>query len=149
MKYLGIILLVMALVVALVPQFTTCESHCKFITMASGMTTPMICSWTARAELLTSVPLFVIGAMMIFSRRRESRLILSVLGTILGIGVILLPTSLIGVCSSTMLCNTVMKPTLLSAGELITGISLVSLLVSIGLKRTTDELSKVSVKNIS
>jgi hypothetical protein len=135
-KYFGIVIVVLALLVAILPQFTTCESQGKYITMANGMTTPMKCSWTAKAELAVGVPLFAVGAMMAFNRRKENFLSLSVLGVILGVAVLLLPTSLIGVCSSNMLCNTVMKPTLLAAGGLVTSISLGGLWVSIGAKRS-------------
>jgi hypothetical protein len=146
MKYLGIVLLVVALLVAILPQFTTCESQGKVITMANGMTIPMKCSWTAKAELTTGIPLFAVGAMMTFSRRKESKISLSVLGTILGIAVLMLPTSLIGVCSSNMLCNTVMKPTLLASGSLITAVGLTGLVVSIGMKRGVNELSQIRSK---
>jgi hypothetical protein len=56
----------------------------------------------------------------------------------------MLPTKLIGVCSSRMLCDTVMEPTLLSVGGLITGLSVIGLVVSVGVKGKVDELSKVS-----
>jgi hypothetical protein len=60
------------------------------------------------------------------SRRKESRRIISALGVLLGAVVILLPTYLIGVCASAdMLCNSVMKPTLILAGTRIIAISLV------------------------
>jgi hypothetical protein len=108
------------------------------------LTTPMKCSWTAKAELAVAVPLFVVGAIMSFSRRRETRIGLSILGTILGIAVLLLPTSLIGVCTSNMLCNTVMKPVLLATGSLATAVSMVGIAFSIGVKGKENELSKVS-----
>jgi hypothetical protein len=146
LKYFGIVLVALALLIAILPQFTTCESQGKYITMASGATTPMKCSWTAKAELAVGVPLFAVGAMMSFNRRRENLLSLSVLGTILGVAVLLLPTSLIGVCSSNMLCNTVMKPVLLAAGGLATTISLGGLWVAIMSKRSTYEFNQVSHK---
>jgi hypothetical protein len=113
-KFLGITLIVVALAVALVPQFTTCESQGKSMTIMGGMSVPMKCKWTAEAELVASVPLFAVGAMMALSQRRETKRYLS----ILGIAVISVPTSLIGVCDSMMICHTVMKPTLISAGGL-------------------------------
>jgi hypothetical protein len=146
LKYFGIVIVVLALLVAIFPQFTTCESQGKYITMASGATTPMKCSWTAKAELAVGVPLFAVGAMMAFNRRKENFLSLSVLGVILGVAVLLLPTSLIGVCSSNMLCNTVMKPTLLAAGGLVTTISLGGLWVSIGAKRSMYEFNQAGHK---
>jgi hypothetical protein len=145
-KYFGIVLVALALLIAILPQFTTCESQGKYITLASGATTPMKCSWTAKAELAVGVPLFAVGAMMSFNRRRENLLSLSVLGTILGVAVLLLPTSLIGVCSSNMLCNTVMKPTLLASGGIATVICLGGVWVSIGAKRSMYEFNQTGHK---
>lgn len=124
MKVLGVILLVLALVVGTVPQFTNCDYNGMSITTNAGKSVPMKCLWTARAELAAAVPLFVIGGMMLFSRRKESSRNLSALGVILGIFVMLLPTSLIGVCSSAMPCNTVMEPTMMLSGSavILTGI---------------------------
>ena len=49
----------------------------------------------------------------------------------MGAVVILLPTYLIGVCASAdMLCNSIMKPTLILAGTLIIAISLVTWFIS-------------------
>jgi hypothetical protein len=140
-KYLGIIFITLALVVAIVPQFTTCQSQGQAISLANGKTIPMKCNWTAQSELALAIPLFAVGAIMSFSKRRESRISLSILGTLLGIAVILMPVYLIGVCSSNMLCNTVMKPTLLSAGAVVTALSLAGLWVSIGVKGKVDELN--------
>lgn len=146
MKYFGIVLVILALFIAILPQFTTCESQGKYITLANGSTIPMKCSWTAKAELAVGVPLFAVGAMMSFNRRRDNLLSLSVLGTILGVAVLLLPTTLIGVCSSNMLCNTVMKPALLASGGLVTAISLGGLWVSIGAKRSMYEFNQAGHK---
>ena len=130
LKLFGITILVMALIIAIVPQFTTCESQGKAITLANGTTVPMKCKWTAQAELGTSVPLFAVGALMTTSRRKESRLSLSLLGIILGVIVMLIPTYLIGVCQTLMVCHTIMKPVLLTAGGVVTGASLAGLWIS-------------------
>jgi hypothetical protein len=143
-KYLGIILLVLALVIAIFPQFTTCESQGRLITLANGSTIPMKCSWTARAELGISIPILVIGALLAFIRRRDSKINLSIVGTVLGIMAVMIPTFLIGVCQTNMVCNTVMKPILITSGSLVTVISLVSLMVSIGFKGKVNEFNQVS-----
>jgi hypothetical protein len=129
-KLFGITVLIMALIIAIVPQFTTCESQGKAITLANGTTVPMKCKWTAQAELGTSVPLFAVGALTIAGRRRESRLSLSLLGIILGVIVMLIPTYLIGVCQTLMVCHTIMQPVLLTAGGVVTGAGLAGLLAS-------------------
>ena len=129
-KLFGITLVIMVMIIAIVPQFTTCESQGKAITLANGTTVPMKCKWTAQAELGTSVPLFAVGALMTVSRRNEGRLGLSLLGIILGAIVMLIPTYLIGVCQTLMVCHTIMKPVLLTAGGVVTGVSLAGLLAS-------------------
>jgi hypothetical protein len=130
MKTIGSFLVIMALVVGAVPLFTDCSAQGKAMTLANGRTIPMICHWTAEAEIALAVPLLVVGGFMAFNRRRETLRALSILGIVLGVFVILLPTNLIGVCmGAEMLCNMVMKPTLVLAGALITSASLVALMV--------------------
>jgi hypothetical protein len=130
LKLFGITVLIMALIIAIVPQFTTCESQGESMTLANGTTVPMKCLWTARAELGTSIPLFAVGTLMIISRRKESSRNLSILGIILGVIVMLFPTYLIGVCETLMPCHTVMKPVLLTAGGVVTAVSLAGLWIS-------------------
>jgi len=129
-RVLGITLLIMALIIGIVPQFTTCESQGKAITLANGTTVPMKCKWTAQAELGASLPLLAVGTLVITNRRKESRRNLSILGISLGILVLLIPTILIGVCQTLMVCHTIMKPVLLTAGGVVTAVSLVGLLTS-------------------
>ncbi len=118
-RFLGVALIVMALAIAIVPAFTDCQSQGKALTLANGRTVPMKCHWTGVAEIATGVPLMAVGAMMTFTRRKRNLLGLGVMGSILGIFAILLPTQMIGVCTSmTGLCNTVMKPTLVTLGSL-------------------------------
>jgi len=130
MKTIGSFLILMALVVGAVPLFTDCQAQGNAMTLANGRSTPMICHWTAEAEIALAVPLLTVGGLMAFNRRRETLRALSILGIVLGVFVILLPTNLIGVCmSADMLCNMVMKPTLVFAGALITSASLVALMI--------------------
>ena len=79
----------------------------------------------------TGICLLAVGAALLFSRRRETRIALGVLGMILGVFTILLPTALIGVCmSADMLCNSLMKPALILVGSLAAAISLVFIVVA-------------------
>jgi hypothetical protein len=118
-KYLGVFIIVMALAIAIVPSFTDCSSQGKFMTLMSGMKAPMVCHWTAQAAIATGVPLVAVGAIMTTARRKSSLFALSIMGTVLGIFAILLPTSLIGVCTNmTSLCNTTMKPAMMVLGGL-------------------------------
>jgi Domain of unknown function (DUF4418) len=124
MKIAAALVIVLALVIGLVPQFTDCQSQGRALVLQNGKTVPMKCHWTAIAEIALAVPLFGLGAVMAFSKRKESRRIIAGLGALLGIFVILLPTALIGVCASAdMLCNSVMKPTLIMSGILTIAIS--------------------------
>jgi len=131
MKIAAALVIVLALVIGLVPQFTDCQSQGRALTLQNGSTVPMKCHWTAVAEIALAVPLFALGAVMAFSRRKESKRIIAGLGALLGLFVILLPTALIGVCaSSMMLCNSVMKPTLILSGILVIAISAGTLITS-------------------
>jgi hypothetical protein len=55
---------------------------------------------------------------------------LGIMGIVLGAITIALPTKLIGVCSSAMLCNTVMKPSLVSLGSLAIATSIIGIALS-------------------
>ena len=131
MKVLAAIIIVSALVVGILPQFTDCQSQGKALALQNGKTVPMKCHWTAISEIAMAVPLVGLGAVMGVSKRKESRRIIAGLGTLLGVFVILLPTQLIGVCANAdMLCNSVMKPALILTGVVIVAASLISVVVS-------------------
>ena len=131
MKIAGIAIVVLALVVGIVPQFTDCASQGKSLALANGNAVPMKCHWTAMAALGMSIPLLALGGIMAFSRRKETQRALSVLGVAMGAIVALLPTYLIGVCANgMMLCNNTMQPTLLFSGILIGATSLVTFVLA-------------------
>jgi hypothetical protein len=128
MKVAGAVLIILALATAIVPQFTDCHSQGKFISMPNGMTMEMKCFWTAMSSIALGIPLGVMGILTMLSKRREARRMLAVLGVTLGVGVILIPTVLIGVCpNAMMLCNMVLKPVLMLTGTLATLTSLIIL----------------------
>jgi hypothetical protein len=117
MKYLGLFILVLALVIGIVPLLTECSTVMK---LANGMTTPMKCHWTAIAELAMSIPLAALGGLLFFGKRKETRQSLSIMGAILGVFVVLFPTTLIGVCAGNMMaCRNLMLPTLVLSGILV------------------------------
>ena len=123
-KIAAAIIVVLALVIGILPQFTDCQSQGRAIALQNGKTVPMKCHWTAIAEIGMAVPLLGVGAVTAVSKRKESRRIIAGLGAVLGAFVIMLPTVLIGVCASAdMLCNSIMKPTLIMAGILTIAIS--------------------------
>jgi hypothetical protein len=135
MKYLGIVIIVLALVIGVLPQFTDCQSQGRSLTLENGKNVPMKCHWTAIAEIGMAVPLAAIGGMLLFSKRKETWMTLSIIGMVLGVLVILFPTILIGVCTSAMmLCNNLMKPTLILSGILVIAINVVILIGSLRMK---------------
>lgn len=130
-KVLGIAIIALALAIIAIPQVTNCEAQGRMLTLANGKTTPMKCTWTARAEIATGVPILAIGSMMLFARRKESLRYLGGLGAILGIFAIALPTFLIGVCSGNMVCHTIMRPSLLTFGSGVIAASLLGVALSL------------------
>jgi len=132
MKILGVILLLLALTITILPQYNTCAHEGKFITLANGKTIEMKCSWTARAEIAVGSTLAVVGLMMILSRRKESGIFLAILGIVLGVFVILLPTEMIGVCTRMAAsCKTLMKPALIGLGSGAIAVSVTALLLAV------------------
>jgi hypothetical protein len=134
MKVIASILILVALVVGIAPQFTDCAAQGRPpLELANGKTVPMKCAWTAQAEIAVAAPLGLTGLMLFLSKRKESRRVLAVLGIALGVFAVLLPTALIGVCASPdMICNSVMKPTLILSGTVAAAASLVALVLSWG-----------------
>jgi hypothetical protein len=134
MKVIGGTLIVLALLIGIVPMFTDCESQGRSLTLANGREIPMKCHWTGLAELAMAAPLLVVGGLMTTSKRKESLRNMNVIAVVAGIAVILLATTLIGVCANPdMRCNSVMKPTMILAGGLVVALGLVGLVQ--GLRR--------------
>jgi hypothetical protein len=128
MKAIGAILVALALVIGIVPQFTDCLAQGSAIELPNGNILPMRCHWTRQAEVAVAFPLAIVGILVLISRRRQTLRALSFVGIALGVAAILLPTYLIGVCASDdMICSMLMKPTLLFAGVLTAATSLVGL----------------------
>jgi len=130
-RVLAVLIMILAILIGVVPQFFNCQYDGKTLVLANGREVPMKCYWTARAALIIAVPLLAVGFMMAFTRRVQTVRVLGVLGAILGVMAILLPTLLIGVCQHTgASCSLVMKPALILAGILVIVVSLASVAVS-------------------
>ncbi|MCR4394203.1 MAG: DUF4418 family protein [Dehalococcoidales bacterium] len=118
-KLLGAVLVVLALAIAIIPAYTDCQSQGKSLTLANGKTVPMKCHWTGVSEIAVGAPLFFTGLLAVFNRRKQNLFSLGLLAAVLGVLAILLPNKLIGVCQTTMLCNTVMQPALTVMGSVV------------------------------
>ena len=119
-KILGGLIVVLALVVGIAPAFTDCQSQGRALKTDTGKTVPMKCHWTGIAEIGVAVPLVTVGAIMAFNRRKNSLMTLGVLGIVLGGMAIAFPNGLIGVCTMpTMICHSIMKPSLTVFGSLV------------------------------
>lgn len=117
-RFFGVAIIILSLAIAIIPAFTDCQSQGKAIQVSPTKTVEMKCHWTAQGAIATGAPLALVGAMMVATKRKESRRILAVIGASLGVVAILLPTQLIGVCQSGMPCHTTMQPSLVALGSL-------------------------------
>lgn len=133
MKIIASILVLLALVIGIVPQFADCAAQGRPpLQLQNGKTVPMKCAWTAQAEIAVAVPLGLTGLLLFFSKRKETQRALAILGMVLGVFAVLLPTYLIGVCASPdMLCNALMKPTLILCGTVAAVASLIALAMTL------------------
>lgn len=139
MKAVAISIVVLALVAGIVPLFTDCQSQGRAITLASGAQVPMKCHWTGVAEAALAVPLAGLGVVLAFSRKKETQRSLSLVGLPMGALVVLLPAQLIGVCASDeMLCNMIMRPTLIMAGLLTMALSGAAIILARGEEPLTE-----------
>ena len=130
-KFFGVSLVVLAIVVAVLPQFTTCDYQGFSLKTDTGRLVPMKCLWTARAEIGIAVPLLAVGGIMVASRRRETKRTLGILGLALGAFALALPAGLIGVCTTmTANCNLIMRPAMLVGGSLAMAVSVAAIIVA-------------------
>jgi hypothetical protein len=110
-KFFGITLIVLALGIAIVPQFTHCRS------LSSDLASKMPCQQSAAAEIVVGAPLAVVGTSVFFTKRKEGFMGLSFIGIVLGVSAVLIPTRLIGVCPGGLMhCNVYMRPILVLLG---------------------------------
>ena len=131
MKTAAIVIILLAVVVGITPQFTDCQSQGKAIELPNGKSLPMKCHWTARAEIAVAVPLLLCGVAMLLSRRRESWRQQAVMTMVLGLFVVLLPAALIGVCAKAdMVCHALMKPVLTLTGMVVVALGAVCFLLA-------------------
>ena len=154
-KVLAVLIIAIGLVIVFVPQFTNCEygkahpatlnmntSDAGVVEYASmgGMDTTaesasvpyrmMKCFWSARAEIVTGVPLVALGILLLFARRKETFRAIGIMTALLGVLTIIIPTTVVGTCANpAMVCNTEMKPSLLISGGITVALGIAVLVL--------------------
>ena len=135
MRIVAVVLFVLALLVAILPQFYTCQASGFFMEPMPGKIVAMKCLWTAHAEVALGIMLAVIAIGLWFFREREARTILSILGIVGGVLMLIMVTGAlfgIGVCAKPgMPCLVYMRPTILVLAPLIMVDSVVGLVLSL------------------
>lgn len=135
MKLVAVLMVILAILIGIVPQFTTCASQGRSLTLADGRQVPMKCHWTGQAEIAVAAPLLIAGGLLATAKRKETVRMVSIGAAVLGLAVIALPTLLVGVCGNPeMICNAVMKPTLILMGGTVTALSLFGVVQSVRIK---------------
>jgi CHASE2 domain-containing sensor protein len=127
MKVLGIAILVVAVLAVVIPVTNNCTAEGLFITTKDGRQIDMKCYWTSRASVAVAVVLGVVGILLAVSHRKETRRALGVIGVLLGIALVALPTELIGVCAMDKTCLNVMKPSLILLGAIAAALSIAAI----------------------
>ncbi len=131
MKVPAVLIVVLAIGIGVASLIFNCQAEGRSLALANGKTAPMKCYWSAMAEIGMMIPLVAAGAMLAFSKRKETRRVLTITTGILSAVVMLLPTVMIGVCpNADMDCNKVMLPTTLFAGVLALALSIGVLVMS-------------------
>lgn len=116
-KFLGGLLIVFALVLAIVPLFTDCLAHGRELKTADGRAIPMKCHWAAIAEIGAAVPMGLMGVLAL--RKKQLPFETGLMGLSGSALAILFPTVLIGVCATaTMPCAMIMRPIILLTATL-------------------------------
>ena len=93
---------------------------------------------------MTGVPLIVLGALLLFARRKETFRVIGILTALFGVLTILIPTTFVGTCANpAMVCNTEMKPTLLVAGGITVALGIAVLVLGES-RRSTDGPAEAS-----
>lgn len=121
-KILAAIAAAIGVLVMATPRYIlpVCEHYGKLMETKMGMKIPMKCSWMAQGELGVGLVILVAGLLLLLSRQAETKKMLNAVLVVLGVIVILLPTTLIGVCANIeMPCNAAAAALQLLGGLLV------------------------------
>jgi len=131
-RFLGVVLVVLAVALAVIPQYTDCQSQGSMITLANGKVIPMKCHWTALSQIALAIPIAFVGIAMAVRPRKVSGFWLGVFILVLGTLPILVTGCLIGTCvTPTMYCNVAMKPVIFVLGGMVMLVGLVVMIASL------------------
>ena len=134
----GVIAIVLGFIVAAVPHyiFPVCQYYGMLLETAAGTQVPMKCFWTGNAEIALGAMMIVTGLLLVVSRQKESRMLLGVVLGSLGVMVALLPTYLIGVCSTLdHPCHAGTQPALILLGVITIIVAIITIATSRGARR--------------
>jgi len=115
----AIILIILGIVIVISPWTIApvCEVDGMFAKLANGKTLLMPCGWTARAEIGLGALLVVAGSLLAIAKSNETKRIIGIFGSAIGVLVILLPTYITKMCAlADHPCNLLTKPVLIILG---------------------------------
>ena len=119
---LGAINIILGALVITLPHciLPVCEYFGMYMETKMGMLVPMKCHYTAYAEVGVGATIIVASVVLMVSNMVQTKKALSIVGAVLGINVMLLPTYLTGMCGmASMPCRIGTQPALLILGVLI------------------------------
>jgi len=131
MRVIAVVLLVLALFVAIFPQFYTCQAHGFAIELPMG-TMPMRCFYSAHAVTALGIMVAIAAGGLWFFKEKGTRTILSILGIVGGFFILMTVTGApvlgIGTCvNPDMPCAIYMRPAIYTVAPLIMAASAVGL----------------------
>jgi len=135
MKVVAVVLLVLALFVAIFPQFYNCSAHGLFMELPKG-TMPMRCFYSAHALTALGIMVAIAAAGLWFFKEKGTRTILSILGIVGGVFILMTVTRApvlgIGTCvNPDMPCVIYMRPAIYTVAPLIMAASAAGLAITL------------------
>jgi hypothetical protein len=122
----AIVLIVIGILIIVGPWTfaPVCEVSGSYAKLASGMTIPMPCGWTARAEIGIGALTVLAGLLLTFAKSAETKRMVGIFGVGLGLFAILFPLYITKMCGmAEHPCNLVTKPVLVILGVAVIAVS--------------------------
>ncbi len=117
-------------IIALLGLFTVLVPKVFFEVCGAMGDNYMKCHWVAQTEVALGIATVVLGVLAVLSGQKAAASAYSVASLINGALIILIPTKIIGVCSSSKMdCNSGTKPALIITGALIIVVSAVNVVL--------------------